>query len=98
MSHQRMRFRRGPEQRKAETHLGANRRKNDRRTPGFGWIPLFRDADESGVNEVLGDCEVLMIPAGASLLRYGEANHDVYILLSGELAAHVDTSSNPVTA
>lgn len=94
----RRRFRRGSERRASEGSCDPNRRKNNRRALSIGWLPLFRDVDENAVNEVLADCEVLLLPAGATLLRPGEANHNVYILLSGEIAAHLDLNMNPDAA
>lgn len=41
---------------------------------------------------------MLVLAAGTELLRPGEANDSVYILLSGELSAHLDADSNPETA
>jgi sigma-B regulation protein RsbU (phosphoserine phosphatase) len=70
----------------------------DRRKQNIGWIPLFRGANEDAIHQTLEDCEVLLLPAGTPLLRPGETNHNVYILLSGEVAAHLDESANPDSA
>lgn len=95
---QRMPFRRSPERRSSEDSWDIDRRNNDRRTSSIGWLPLFRDVDENAINEALADCEVLLLPAGTPLLKPGEANHNVYILLSGEIAIHLDFNSSPGTA
>jgi len=87
---QRMRFRRSPERRISDGSWTDNRRSNDRRKINIRWIPLFRDTDEFAVQEILCDCEVLLIPAGTPLLKPGESNHNVYIPLSGEITAHLD--------
>jgi len=87
-----MHFRRREERRTHEVSLGANRRGNDRRTQNIGWLPLFRDVNENAINEALIDCEVLLLPAGTPLLKPGETNHSVYILLSGKIVAHLDNS------
>jgi len=59
---------------------------------GVGWIHLFRDTDESAVMAVLRECEVLRVPAGAALLQPGDANSSIYLLMAGEMAAHLDTA------
>ncbi|MGD0959298.1 MAG: SpoIIE family protein phosphatase, partial [Methylomonas sp.] len=46
----------------------------------------------------IGDCEVLILPAGAALLKPGDKNDCIYLLLSGQLAAHLDSSLNPENA
>ncbi len=70
----------------------------DRRKQNISWIPLFREANEDDIHRTLSDCEVLLLPAGTPLLRPGETNHSVYILLSGDVAAHLDDSLNPNVA
>jgi sigma-B regulation protein RsbU (phosphoserine phosphatase) len=95
---QRRLFKRRPERRTTSGSANGNRRPDDRRKLGIGWIPLFREADEDAVHQTLSDAEVLLLPAGTPLLRAGEANHNVYILLSGEVAAHLDDKQNPDAA
>ena len=91
-------FRRRPERRTAERLAADGRQPSDRRKLSIGWIPLFREADENAIHETLCDCEVLLLPAGTPLLKPGETNHNVYILLSGEVAAHLDDNLNPDVA
>lgn len=91
-------FKRRPERRSNDGSTNGNRRPDDRRKLSIGWIPLFRDADEDAVHRTLSDAEVLLLPAGTPLLRPGESNHNVYILLSGEVAAHLDDKRSPETA
>ncbi len=88
----RVRFRRGPDRRSVERPTGGRQRGGDQRHLRIGWIPLFRGADEATVSEILGDCEVLLLPAATPLLKPGEANHNVYILLSGQIAAHLNAN------
>jgi sigma-B regulation protein RsbU (phosphoserine phosphatase) len=95
---QRRLFKRRPERRSNDGSANDNRRSDERRKLGIGWIPLFRDADEDAVHRTLSDAEVLLLPAGTPLLRPGESNHNVYILLSGEVAAHLDDKPSPETA
>jgi sigma-B regulation protein RsbU (phosphoserine phosphatase) len=95
---QRRLFKRRPERRTNNGSANGNRQPDDRRKLSIGWIPLFREADEDTVHRTLSDAEVLLLPAGTPLLRPGESNHNVYILLSGEVAAHLDDKQNPDAA
>jgi sigma-B regulation protein RsbU (phosphoserine phosphatase) len=70
----------------------------ERRHLGIGWLPLFRGTDEDAVINILNECEVLILPAGTPLLKPGEANDAVFVLLSGDLAAYLDTDLNPNAA
>ena len=95
---QSLRFRRGPDRRLREGASDNGRRPEDRRVLGIRWIALFRDADEQTVNDALSECEVLLLPAGTPLLKPGEANHSVYIPLSGRIAAQLDIHQRPESA
>ena len=77
---------------------GLKNRSGERRQRSVNWLTLFKDTDEAAIIEAVGDCEVLSLPAGTPLLRPGDANDCVYILLSGPLAAHLDRSVNPEAA
>lgn len=90
-------FQRGPDRRTAERSLPQERRQGERRSESFQWITLFRDADPGELAEALADCEVMLLPAGTPLLRRGEANRSVFILLSGQLVAQLGDSANPDT-
>ena len=57
---------------------------------GVEAIALFHGIDEPTVIEAIRDCEIRTLPAGAILLHSGKANHTIYILLSGQLAAYLD--------
>ncbi len=85
-------FVRGPDRRSRSVPVDIDRRTNPRRTLGSTWIPLFKDVDEPVVMQALRECEVVEIKAGTALLRPGDINHNVYILLAGVLAAHLDTN------
>ena len=89
-------FHRGSDRRGANSP-GAEeeRRRGARRDAGIQWINLFRDADPRDLDAALVDCEVLLLPAGTPLLRTGEANRNVFILLSGKLIAQLGDDPNP---
>jgi len=86
------RFKRGSERRTSVGTCFSNRRKNERRILGVETIPLFQNAEPGTVLEALSDSEVLLLPAGTPLLSPGEINHNVFILLSGEIAAYLDST------
>jgi sigma-B regulation protein RsbU (phosphoserine phosphatase) len=88
-----VRFHRGPDRRVAKAPVTKELRRGDRRMAAIQWIPLFRDADPRELSEALANCEVLLLPAGATLLRAGEANRNVFVLLSGSLIARLGTES-----
>lgn len=92
------RFRRGPDRRSASLPVSQERRRGDRRVAAIQWVSLFRSADPRELAEALVDCEVLLLPAGMPLLRTGEANRNVYVLLSGRLVAQLGAEANPDTA
>jgi len=70
----------------------------ERRSLGLNWIPLFQGVDEQQLEQVLGDCDVLGLPAGTALLRVGEQNQNIFIILSGRIVAHLDETMSPDTA
>lgn len=87
-------FRRSGERRHGLDHLLGSHRHDqhqpERRRAGMDWIGLFRQASADAVDAALAEAEVLDLPAGTPLLKYGERNHSVYILLSGMLEVHLD--------
>lgn len=91
-------FRRGNERRREEDTGYPTQRQRTRRRLSVSWIPLFRNIDEDVVNEALVDCEVLSLPAGTRLLKRGERNHNVYISLSGKIAAYLDPNLSEESA
>src|SRR5262249_8594799 len=54
--------------------------------------------DPAAVRTGVHDCEVLRLACGEALLRPGEANDTIFVLLSGELAAHLDSAQRPEAA
>lgn len=88
-------FRRERFQRASSPRCGQAFADVDRRVAGIAWIALFRDADEDAIMDALQECEVLVLPAGTSLLQPGEPNDAVYVLLSGMLGAILDPALPP---
>ena len=93
-----MHFQRGPDRRKASHPSAQERRRGERREAAIQWISLFRDADPREIEEALGTSEVFALLAGTPLLRRGEANRDVFILLSGKLVVQMGDDPNPETS
>lgn len=93
-------FSHGSERRQDRVEPPLDRRlsSHDRRHLNLGWIPLFKDTDESAVQDLLKESEVLILPPDATLLRPEVPNDSVFILLSGELAAYLDIEQNPEAA
>ena len=91
-------FHRGADRRVANRPSAKERRRGARRSAAVQWITLFRDADPREVDEALADCEVLHLPAGTPLLRTGETNRDVFVLLSGKLVAQLGDDASLGTA
>jgi len=92
------RFHRGPDRRVTRRAVAQERRVGDRRTAEVRWIPLFKHADPRELAGALVDCEVLLLPEGTPLLRAGEDNRNVFILLSGRLTARIGGDANPDNA
>jgi len=92
------RFGRGRERRVAHIAVAQERRRGERRSPALEWIALFRSADPLELAAALAECEVILLPAGALLLRTGETNNSVFVLLSGELVAELGAGANPAAA
>jgi sigma-B regulation protein RsbU (phosphoserine phosphatase) len=61
----------------------------------IGAITLFRGVDPAAVAGVIDDCEIRDLPAGTILLEPGQANETIYLLLSGQVAAHLDNPQAP---
>ncbi|MCP9928200.1 PP2C family protein-serine/threonine phosphatase [Cyanobium sp. CH-040] len=56
---------------------------------GYRWIPLFSGVEEDLLARRLERCEVRRLGAGTDLLRPGEPNDTIYVLLSGELMVYL---------
>jgi sigma-B regulation protein RsbU (phosphoserine phosphatase) len=61
-------------------------------------IPLFDGLPHRAVLNALRGSSLVNLPAGGILLKPGESNSSMYILLSGALAAHLDARSQDETA
>jgi sigma-B regulation protein RsbU (phosphoserine phosphatase) len=66
-----------------------------RQPQGYGWIPLFREVDEALLMRLLSRCEVRRLGPGTDLLRPGETNDSLYILLKGELMVYLSDEIKP---
>jgi len=93
-----IRFKRGLDRRTSPETSGQEKRSEERRRPGIGWIALFRDSDEQALLRIIGECEIMLLAAGTPLLKPGEANHNVYIPLSGQVAAFLDLNQGAESA
>lgn len=93
-----VRFRRGPDRRKSARPAAKERRSGERRVAAIQRIALFRDADPREIEETLAASEVLELPAGTPVLRRGDANRDVFILLSGKLVVQLGGDPSPETS
>lgn len=82
-----MPFKRGAERRSREFDP-----QTDRRKQGLGWISLFHDIDEEIISKYLAEFKVLSLPAGSVLLKPGDKNDNVYLLLSGQLIVYFDSA------
>lgn len=68
-----------------------DRRRADRRQrPLGGHVPLFNGVDLPALDAVLADCPILELTEPRVLIRKGEKNVHLYILLSGELLVQLD--------
>ncbi len=56
---------------------------------------LFRGIDLSAVLAAVAECEILRLAPGTQLLKTGESNDTVYLLLSGRLATYLDGTTSP---
>ena len=88
----RARFARGPDRRTGWRGYTPDRRHvpGDRRRSGLERLSLFRGTDLSAVARAISQCEVITVPGGTPLLRPGDANDTVYVLLTGRVVAYLD--------
>jgi sigma-B regulation protein RsbU (phosphoserine phosphatase) len=59
---------------------------------GFDVMTLFRGVDPCSVIDAVRECDVQTVAPDSVLLEAGTANDTIYVLLSGRLAAHLDTA------
>lgn len=65
----------------------------ERQLGDVGAIPLFDGLPRWAVMAALRGSTIAHLPAGATLLQPGESNSSMYILLAGELSAHLDADN-----
>ncbi len=87
-------FNHGPDRRVLGVKPLYDRRREKRRFRGLGWIAMFRGSDEAAVMEALAGSEVMLMSAGETMLRSGDVNTNVYVLLSGKLGAYLDSKND----
>lgn len=68
---------------------------DERRQQSLCWFSLFRDADEAAVIAAIGDTVVVDLAPDEVLLRPGQPNDTVYLVLSGGLAAYLGSNDKP---
>jgi phosphoserine phosphatase RsbU/P len=59
---------------------------------GFDVIGLFRGVDPAAVVDAVRECDVRTLAPDSTLLEAGTENDTIYVLLSGSLAAYLDTA------
>ena len=60
-------------------------------------MPLFRNVTPESVDGLLEHCHIKELRKNDVLMRQGEVNHHLYIVLSGELSIHLDSpDSSPI--
>jgi diguanylate cyclase (GGDEF)-like protein len=58
---------------------------------------VLRRVPPRDVGEVFADCPLLDLPKGEVLIRYGQSNQNLYIIVQGKLSVHLDSpESEPV--
>ena len=87
-------YKRGPDRRKQTTSVAKDLRAQpgDRRHQHLRWLSLFHGADEAAVIEAIGESAVVQLEANDVLLKPNEPNDTVFLVLSGELAAYLDSN------
>ncbi|MFW5792529.1 MAG: cyclic nucleotide-binding domain-containing protein, partial [Desulfohalobiaceae bacterium] len=57
-------------------------------------LPFFRQLSQQALQDLVKDMDILCIPSGEVLIRPGEENHCLYLLLSGRLEVHLDAEDS----
>jgi sigma-B regulation protein RsbU (phosphoserine phosphatase) len=63
--------------------------KVDRRRSSLGWATLFSGADDDAVLAAIDDQEILILSPGEVLLRPGDLNDAIFLVLAGRLGVHI---------
>jgi sigma-B regulation protein RsbU (phosphoserine phosphatase) len=67
----------------------------DRRSNGFiSQLQLFLSIPYAAVERVLSECSMRDVEAGEVLLRPGQVNHAIHLLVSGRLRIHFDSTES----
>ena len=56
--------------------------------------PLFLGVGKKIIEEMLAESEILELPAGMTLIRPNEENHNIYLLLTGQMIVNLDAQVN----
>lgn len=95
-----IRFQRGKDRRVANVPVLAERRvaTEDRRRPNLGWSSLFAGVDQDSVLEAVNEQDILVLAPDEVLLRPGDSNDAIYLLLSGRLGVYIgnDVGATPI--
>lgn len=67
--------------------------KADRRLQNLTWLSLFKGAAEVAVLEAIDGADILQLAAGDVLLKKGNRNDSVFLVLSGALGVYLDESA-----
>lgn len=59
---------------------------------------LFANVEPEAIEGLLESCPQRMLAAGETLLRPGEANRTLFLILDGRLRVHLDSPDNPALA
>src|SRR3989344_4938572 len=58
-------------------------------------MALFANVEPEAIEGLLEACPQRDLPAGEVLIRLGETNHTLYLILDGRLRVHLDSPDNP---
>jgi diguanylate cyclase (GGDEF)-like protein len=61
-------------------------------------LKVLQGVSLASVEDLLGTCELRRLEEGEVLLRQGQLNHSMYMVLSGRLRVHLDSPSNDPVA
>jgi sigma-B regulation protein RsbU (phosphoserine phosphatase) len=75
----------------ADRRNSADRRRASYESP----LHLFKDVPQDVVQDLLESCPVREFTAEAVVLRPGQANEHIYMLLAGRLRVHLDAADSP---
>ena len=59
--------------------------------------PLFLGVPPDQLAAILSRCHIRALGVGDTLLAPGQANHDLFLLLDGQLRVHLDAAGSPTS-